>query len=398
MKIGLVSEEFPPYMFGGIASFCRDLAFNLARRGVQTTVLCGSSRPSSIETPIENLRIVRLPLFQFPPRFLWFQIQNYSHVFGLLKDVDVFHAVNPLSAAIPMYFGSKLGTPCVVSIHGNYRGNLTTVSASLRYCSPGDIATHLLEYPLKEFLSKLFRKASDHFIVCSFSTLREFRACYSEVPLDRFTVIYNGIDLKILEDQNSKDEGSANHSLIYFGRLFFQKGVTYLIKSFDLLRRTVPDAVLDIYGKGPMESRLRRLISRLGLQGAVRLKGMMPRPDLMARMKNYDVVVLPSLYEAQPVAALEAMAMRKPLVMFDGTFSRELIENMSNGVLARAVDIRDLARKIEMILTDRNLAQRLGETARKYVEKNHNWDSLIKKYIDVYEKLRDVKQIERKRA
>jgi len=389
----LVSEEFPPYMFGGIAVVCRDLAINLARRGIQTTVLCGNSRPPSIEHPIENLTIIRLPLSGYPPRPLWFQVQNYSFLLKLLEDVDVFHAVDPLSAAIPMYFGKRHGTHRVTHIHSTYRSRLMCLCETpIRYWTVGDIGSEVLEYPFKASICSLFKRASDHFIACSLTTLREFRAYYPEVPPDKFTVIYNGIDLKSLDGSQNQNDGEeyrgADHSLVFYGRLFWNKGILHLIKSLDILRRTISDIELDIYGTGPLENTIKNLISQLGLHKIVHLKGMIPKhEDLIARVKNYNAVVLPSIYEGQPVAALEAMALSKPLVMFDTTFSREFIENMTNGVLARPCNIADLARQIEIVLTDTKLAQRLGEKARNYVEQNHNWDSLVEKYIEVYQTL-----------
>jgi len=100
-----------------------------------------------------------------------------------------------------------------------------------------------------------------------------------------------------------------------------------------------------------------------------------------------DVVVLPSMREAQPLSVLEAMACKKPVVVFDLPFASEYIKSSMNGMTARPGDPRDLADKISMLLSDRNLRSRIGHEAYEHIKHNHNWSDLIDRYIDVYEKV-----------
>ena len=75
-----------------------------------------------------------------------------------------------------------------------------------------------------------------------------------------------------------------------------------------------------------------------------------------------DLVVLPSLREAQPISVLEAMACKKPVVVFDLPFAREYIEDMSNGLMANARDSKDLAEKISILLRDHKLRVEMGQS------------------------------------
>ena len=81
---------------------------------------------------------------------------------------------------------------------------------------------------------------------------------------------------------------------------------------------------------------------------------------------------------------LEAMAFKKPLVVFDYPFSREIITDMVNGVLAKQVDVKDLTDKIRILIENENLRIMLGENANKYVRRRHNWNTLVDEYIRLY--------------
>jgi glycosyltransferase involved in cell wall biosynthesis len=112
-----------------------------------------------------------------------------------------------------------------------------------------------------------------------------------------------------------------------------------------------------------------------------------PREKLIAEIAKAAVVVLPSLYEAQPMAVLEAMACKKAPIVFDFSFSREYVKHMYNGLLVKARDEIDLSNKMRLLLVDKKLRKKLGENAYNYINKHHNWDEIAKKYINVYESL-----------
>jgi len=97
------------------------------------------------------------------------------------------------------------------------------------------------------------------------------------------------------------------------------------------------------------------------------------------------VVALPSLFEVGPsIAALEAMACKKPIVAFDTPFTREFIGSMWDGLLAKPYDVNDFAEKLYLLLTDSKLRNKLGQNAYEYVKQNHNWSTLVKKHIGIY--------------
>jgi glycosyltransferase involved in cell wall biosynthesis len=161
------------------------------------------------------------------------------------------------------------------------------------------------------------------------------------------------------------------------------------LEAFEILKRDFKDLDLEIFGKGPEEPRIRRFISNMGLEDSAHLQGHISHRSLIAEIKKSDIVVFPSLYEAQPMFALEAMACKKPLVAFDLPFAREIIANGHNGLLAKAHDAEDLANKIRTVLCDGKLRVKLGQNAYEYVKREHNWSTQVEKYLNIYENVMD---------
>jgi len=205
--------------------------------------------------------------------------------------------------------------------------------------------------------------------------------------MSKVSVIYNGVNFDEIDNVKIDYEnmnGRNNLSIVFAGRLFWLKGIIHLLKAFEILRRDFKDLDLKIFGEGPEEHRIRGFVSNMGLKDNVRLQGRVPHKNLIAEIKKSDVVVLPSLYEAQPMFALEAMACKKPLVAFDIRFAREIVTNGHNGLLAEAYDVKDLSEKIRLILSDKKFRFEIGQNAYEYVKREHNWNTQVEKYLDVY--------------
>jgi len=395
LKVALISEEFPPFAFGGIASNCYDLAYSLSIKQIPTTVFCGRSKEVAVRKPNDYLTVIYLPYLNLPPRFLWFQLQNLSLLLKLLKKHTVLHGINPLAATVCAYFKKRLRKPLVTSIHGVLVSNLKAfITSPISSWSAGEFGLSVVEYPLKEFLFKACLTRSDYVIAHGSHTFYEMNRIYPKAKRKRVSVINNGIRFgeidRMINDENERDSSTKSKSgvtLVFFGRLLWMKGLIHLVKAFDLLVEEFPNMNLKIFGKGPLDKKIRMLISSLDLENRIHVLGHLPRRKLMLEIKKADLVILPSIHEAQPIAPLEAMACKKPVVAFDFPFAREYIKDSYNGLLAEAEDLQDLADRIRILLSDKELRLRLGQNGYKYVKENHNWDSLVDKYIEIYEGL-----------
>jgi glycosyltransferase involved in cell wall biosynthesis len=146
------------------------------------------------------------------------------------------------------------------------------------------------------------------------------------------------------------------------GRLVALKGFAHLIRAVALLRSSGVPLRLEISGEGPDEPRLRALVRELGLEGAVRFLGWVPRID--AVFPHWDLFAAPSLEEGFGIAVLEAMAAGLPVVASRAGGLPELVEHGVTGWLVPPADPGALAAAIGAALADAPGRQRVGQAAR----------------------------------
>jgi len=385
MKVALISHEG-----GGTASVCYGLGQSLAKKKINTTIFTGTpKRVQQIEKLNDYLEIIRMPILNFPPRALWFQVLHIRKLLNLLKDYTVIHGVSPDASFVLAFYKKKLRKPFVATIHGSIRAmQKAFVNTPVSCWTRGDFGFHVIEFPLHDYTISKILSGSDHIAVCSFTVLEELKI-YRSLDVKKATVIYNGINLDEIENTKASSTNKEDDlSIIYAGRLFWTKGAIFLLKALQILRQDFKNVHLKIFGSGPLENRIREFVADADLRDCVSFRGHVSHKNLLAEVKTADLVVHPSIYEAQPMFALEAMACRKPVVVFDAPWGRELISNKNNGLLARMCDVKDLSNKIQLLLLDRKLRTKLGENAYNYVKQKHNWDIQVQKYLRMYEEVK----------
>lgn len=386
MKIALISHEG-----GGISSVSRGLARSLSKKNIYATILTGT--PEVTEKKIEivdnYMKIIRFPIFNIPPKPFWFQLQNFHELFRILRQHDVIHGVSPGASFFYTFYKGKIGKPFVTTIHGSPRALLKVFVRSPILCwTWSDLGDHILKSFWDDFITKRCLMKSDRAVVCSFTTLNDLRSCYKNLDSRIISVVHNGVSFDELDEvKNCEKSFEDGFSIICAGRLFGYKGFILLLKAFEILARNFKDVHLKIFGKGPLEKRVIRFIIKSQLKNNVHFYGYVPRQKLIMEIKRAHVAVLPSIYEAHPVFALESMACKKPIVLFDFPFAREIVTDMENGVLVKPYDINDLYKKIHLLLLDKKLRSKLGQNAYNIVKQKYNWDIQANKYIQIYEEI-----------
>ena len=178
--------------------------------------------------------------------------------------------------------------------------------------------------------------------------------------------------------------------LLFVGRLIERKGVPYLIEALAELRRELP-ATLDIVGTGSQQPALERLAADLGVSDAIRFLGRVDDRELAALYTACDAFVLPSIVdrhgdtEGLGVVLLEAMSYGRPVVATDVGGIPDIVRHEQTGLLVPQKDARALAEALRRLLTDPDLAERLGTAGRAYVQTNFSWPSIVDRVVALYE-------------
>lgn len=334
MKVCLVASRIKG--MGGIEVTVRQLESGLIERGVEVDVLTG------IPIKIKGL---------MNPSFAIKALMLVDKV-----DADVFHAHNGFNM-IPL---SRASGKKVMTIHGVWSKAIEFLHGK----TAGSIARRV---------ESRFLKKVDALTVVS----REAERMYKEYhPI----YIPNGMDVNGFVTKAKNPVDLAENSVLYIGRLSREKGVEVLLEAWRKVHSSLASAKLYILGSGKLQ---RKVIEYKKV--GVEFVGEVSHDYVPNWLCNASLFVLPSVSETgMPMAVLEAMAMKVPVVATKCGGIPDLVINGKTGILTEPNSIDALAEAIQRALMS-NLNQ-IIVNAYKYVKKNHNLDECLNAYIKVYER------------
>lgn len=175
---------------------------------------------------------------------------------------------------------------------------------------------------------------------------------------ERVAVIYNGIERK---KHLAEKKINKRFTIGTIGRLTFQKGQEYFIEAARILIGKGFDFEFNVYGEGEKFNEYSDLIKKYDLGKNVFLKGYAYEVTLI--ISSFDLFILPSRYEGIPYVILEAMNAKVPIISTDVGGIREVISNMSNGILIRKENAEELAKMIIILYESEKLRAELVEKA-----------------------------------
>ena len=165
--------------------------------------------------------------------------------------------------------------------------------------------------------------------------------------------------------QPPKHTPSSKNCLLYVGQIIRGKGVDVLLRA---LARVNMAFECHIVGSGNHLAHCQRLCARLGLEKTVHFWGYVPPTELAGFYLQATAFLMSSLWpEPFGMAGPEAMRYGLPVVAFDAGGIHEWLRDGENGFLVPWKDTERFARRVEELLRDRELAQRLGQAGREWV-------------------------------
>lgn len=212
------------------------------------------------------------------------------------------------------------------------------------------------------------------------------------IPAGKIRVIHSSTDLSRFEGvvrrpglraELGVPEGAPLIGAL--GALVGHKAHRDLLDAVATLRAEFPDLYLLIVGEGVLRGALEAQARALGIADRVRLPGF--RPDVPQCLAELEVFVMSSREEGQGGSALEAMAMRRPVVATAAGGLVEVVRDGENGLLVPPATPSALAGAIARLLRDAPLARRLAEAGRRTVESEFTSDRMVERTITLYESL-----------
>lgn len=374
MHLAFLTPEFPHPLStssGGLGTSIRNMAESLRGRGIKITVFIYGQNLNMIDTE-EGItyHFIKQKHYKLLGWYLYRKfLQNY-----LNKEI-IKNQINAIE--VPDWTGitafMKIKCPVVMRLHGS----------DTYFC-------YLENRPQKKknfWFEKIAIERAEHILSVSHFT--------SEVTSKLFDlkkeikVIPNSVNVNYFQPNSDLFE---KNTILYFGSIIRKKGVLELAEIFNIIIDKKPDSKLLFAGKDTIDqltgSSTRRLIEEKLTPTAsknVEWLGFLTYDNIMEKVANAHVIVLPSYAEALPMTWIEAMAMEKALVTSNIGWANEVMLNGKTGFTVDPKNHHLYAEKIVQLMKDSKLANEMGRAARKRVVENFSNKSIVKKNIKFYE-------------
>jgi glycosyltransferase involved in cell wall biosynthesis len=237
-------------------------------------------------------------------------------------------------------------------------------------------------------LDRLLNRWTDKIICCS-DYQREAAAVQEGFAAEAAVTIPHGVDLKGFEPQIDRARYAADLGLTpgrlvvgTVGRLIPEKGHADLVDAIPRILDQHPETEFMIVGDGALRQSLESRTASAECRGRVHLVG--ARTDISQLLSMMDIFVFPSLSEGFPVAVVEAMASRLPVVTSSIRPLRDTITDGVTGLLVPPGDSAALAGALNRLLSDAALRRRLAAGGRDLVAARYTDRRMVAAYEDLY--------------
>ncbi len=137
-----------------------------------------------------------------------------------------------------------------------------------------------------------------------------------------------------------------------------------------------------------LKKSLVKMAQELKITDFIKFIGPVNHEDIPLWISASDILVLPSLSEGRPNVVLEALACEVPAVATDVGGIPELMIDGETGYLVPAKNSLELSKKVNKLLEDENLREKMGKLGRKsIIQRGLTWEAHAKKTVDIYSKL-----------
>lgn len=401
MKICMLTRVMPTHSKGGMEDHVMLISKLLVSKGCEVIVLTTQHPIGKVEEEIDGVKIYYLPKTKSGSYFdgWWQESINKFIELNSRKPFDVIHSQSAGAYyLIKRKINVKYNIPVVVSLHGiAYDEIKTRYNIALSSKTVVDIIKSLL-FILKHLYYYViydltFIRGADAIIATSNEQERIIEKTYF-IEKERIFKVFNGIDPKLFV--YNKNESIKNKYKLLFdtnfilsiARLERDKGIQNIISALPCILKELPYTKLMIVGDGSYAPKLKKQVSTLNLENNVIFTGMLPFESLPDYFNACDVFVNPTIRQnGYDLTILEAMACEKPVVVSNIGSVPTAVEDGIDGILVPPGDVKKLADAVVRVLKDKELTERLGETAQKKVVSKFSVDSMVDGTIKVYEEV-----------
>lgn len=292
-----------------------------------------------------------------------------------------------LLALTSLAFLFKQFKPDVVHLQGSHAHVLGGIAGRIARV-PLIILSRRMDNPINGALARFkYHHFYDHIISVSDGVKNVLTGI--GIPPERITTIHSSVHDSLWQCTGDADKIRKEFKLKPEDRIITiiahiepRKGYDTLLDAFPLILAKVPAAKVLVVGDGVYRPTIEKRIQEMKLIDKIILAGF--RTDIADILAATDVLVSPSYLEGCCNALIEGMAAGKPVVGTNCGGTPEIIEDGVNGLLIPVKDSDALADAVVRLLTDKELAQKLGANGKQTVKEKFSVDRMVEQTLDVY--------------
>ena len=378
-RIGIVTKEWPPAIYGGAGVHVVQLTQALRTvPGIEVDIHCfGGARTDgafAYDTPAE------------------------------------FSSANPALQAIATDLAIAQNLQGVDVIHSHtWYANMAGHTASLLYGTPHIVSAHSLEplrpwkaeqlgggYKISSWAEKTAYEAAAAIIAVSDGMRADVLSAYPEVDPAKVVTIRNGVDTTKFapnyDDSVLQEYGITGRYAMFVGRITRQKGLSHLLRAW----KNVPaEYGLVLAAGSPDEETIGNEVAALiaELQSTRSnvwwIKEMLPHDKLTAALTQADLFLCPSIYEPLGIVNLEAMGCETAVLASRVGGIPEVVAHKETGELVNYTTDHahfesDLTAAISSLMADPQLLEQYGKAGRARAQSEFGWDAVAAQTIALY--------------
>jgi len=399
VKVLFLTNEYPPHIYGGAGVHVGYLSRELAKT-MPVEVRCFGNQ----HLEEGNLTVIGFELdtnnFTCPKplRSALGAVRRCTDFNTTNIDSDLVHCHTWYSHFGGILAKKNYGLPLVITVH------------SLEPLRPWKREQLAGAYAFSLWVEKTALEMADAIIAVSGATKHDIDRLFNVDPA-RVHVIHNGIDL----DQYRKVDSTgalkrygvdpAKPYLLFVGRIARQKGFQHLVRAIQFMDRNFQIVLCAAAPDTPqLAEEMRIAVERAEAHrpGIIWIDEMVNQQTACELYSHAAVFVCPSIYEPFGIINLEAMACETPVVATAVGGIKEVVVDGETGFLVpleqmkespfEAIDpeklARDIAQRVNELMSDRQLRERFGKAGRKRVEENFSWAAIAEKTKKLYETLK----------
>ena len=264
----------------------------------------------------------------------------------------------------------KYNIPLFVHLRGNYWEEMKMAKKTLYSSPPKKLAINKWD----NIGSQVFQGSKIILPICKHLE----NVVKNHYPKKPTSVLYQGITP---ENWFQTDGMKLKHPCVGLlqGAVIFEK--TKELLTLTKVLEKMPDVTFYWVGDGPYRDDVLPTLEKFD---NFKWLGALEYPDKIRDfLTEIDVYALLSGIDMSPLTLLEAQLMQKPVIATDVGGIPELMINKKTGFLVEKGNSQQLIEKIELLLTDKNLSEQMGEEGRKFIENTYSWEIIANNFVRI---------------